>query len=91
MIDPTAIERGQAEAIRMPRRATSSDPTALLNMTPTDEVDKSRSRPQGTTTTGNNTAADLLTDEEIPFTSNLTNYTEHSLQPAQAMQTTFVE
>ena len=90
VIDPRAIERGQAEAIRMARRAASSDPTALLDTTQSDKVDESRSRPQGITTTGHDTAADLLTDEEIPFTSNLTNYTEHSLQPAQAMQTTFV-
>ena len=89
VIDPMTIEQGQAEAIRMARRAASSDPTALLNTTQTDEVDESRSRPQGATT-GDNTTADLLMDEEIPFTSNLTNYTEHSLQPAQAMQTTFV-
>ena len=33
----------------------------------------------------------FILDEEIPFTSNLTNYTEHSLQPAQAMQTAFVQ
>ena len=85
MIDPTTIKRSQAEAIRMARRAASSDPTALLNTTQPDEADESRSRPQGTTNT-----ADLLTDEEIPFASNLTNYMEHSLQPAQAMQTTFV-
>ena len=32
VIDPMMIERGQAEAIRTVRRATSGDPTALLNM-----------------------------------------------------------
>ena len=43
MIDPTTIERGQAEAIRMARRAASSDPTALLNTTQPDEADELRS------------------------------------------------
>ena len=43
MIDPTTIERGQAEAIRMARRAASSDPTALLNTTQPDKADESRS------------------------------------------------
>ena len=71
------------------QQAASSDPTALLNTTQPDEADESRSRPQDTTTR-NDPTADLLTDEEIPFASNLTNYMEHSLQPAQAMQTTFV-
>ena len=33
MIDPTDIERGQAEAIRAARRATSDNPSALLNTT----------------------------------------------------------
>ena len=32
MIDPTDIERGQAEAIRAARRAASDDPSALLIM-----------------------------------------------------------
>ena len=33
VIDPTDIERGQVEAIRAVRRATSDDLTALLNTT----------------------------------------------------------
>ena len=32
-----------------------------------------------------------LLEEEIPFTSNLTNYTEQSLQMVQAMRTAFVD
>ena len=32
-----------------------------------------------------------LLEEEIPFTSNLTNYTEQSLQLVNAMRTAFVE
>ena len=37
VIDPSMIERGQAEAIRMVRRATSGDPTALLNTTQNEQ------------------------------------------------------
>ena len=33
VIDPRTIVRGQAEAIRIVRWATSGDPTALLDMT----------------------------------------------------------
>ena len=44
MIDPTDIERGQAEAIRAARRAASDDPSALLNTTQ-DGQDEQPSQP----------------------------------------------
>ena len=37
VIDPSTIERGQAEAIRTVRCATSGDPTALLNTTQNEQ------------------------------------------------------
>ena len=84
VIDPTDIERGQVEAIRAVRRATSEDPTALLDTT------------QDTPPVNNNAAImddevpNNLLEEEIPFTSNLTNYMEQSLQLVNAMRTAFV-
>ena len=88
VIDPTAIERGQVEAILMARRATLGDPTALLNAEPVQREDPEQST--NPVETGEAPTSFIL-DEEIPFTSNLTKYTAHSLQPAQAMQTTFVQ
>ena len=89
MIDPTDIERGQAEAIRAARRAASDDPSALLNTT----QDEQPSQP-----TENNQRSLMdeevptnLLEEEIPFTSNLTNYTEQSLRLVNSMRTAFVD
>ena len=88
VIDPTAIERGQVEAILMARCATSGDLTALLNAGTV--LQKDPEQPTNMVETGEAPTSFIL-DEEILFTSNLTNYTAHSLQPAQAMQTTFVQ
>ena len=90
VIDPTDIERGQVEAIRAVQRATSEDPTALLNTT----WDEQQSQPAD-----NNQRSSWLMDEDVPnnlleekpFTSNLTNYTEQSLQLVNAMRTAFVD
>ena len=85
------IERGQAEAIRTVRRDTSGDPTALLNMTQNDQQEEGQHHGQPV---NNNQRGSLLMDqdvlnnlleEEFPFTSNLTNYTEQSSQILQAM------
>ena len=86
VIDPTDIERGQVEAIRAVRRATSDDPTALLNTT----QDAPPANAQGGTSIMDEEVPNNLLEEEIPFTSNLTNYTEQSLQLANAMRTAFV-
>ena len=86
VIDPTDIERGQVEAIRAVRRATSDDPTALLNTT----QDAPPANAQGGTSIMDDEVPNNLLEEEIPFTSNLTNYTEQSLQLVNAMRTAFV-
>ena len=90
VIDPTDIERGQVEAIRAVRRATSEDPTALLNTT----QDAQQSQPviinQGSSSIMDDEVPNNLLEEEIPFTSNLTNYTEQSLQLVNAMRTAFI-
>ena len=86
VINPTDIERGQVGAIRAVRRATSDDPTALLN---TDQ-DAPPANAQGGTSIMDEEVPNNLLEEEIPFTSNLTNYTEQSLQLANAMQMAFV-
>ena len=86
VIDPTDIERGQVEAIRAVRRATSDDPTALLNTT----QDAPQMNTQGGASIMDDEVPNNLLEEEIPFTSNLTNYTEQSLQLVNAMQTAFV-
>ena len=86
VIDPTDIERGQVEAIRAVRRATSDDPTALLNTT----QDAPPTNTQGGASKMDDEVPNNLLEEEIPFTSNLTNYTEQSLQLVNAMRTAFV-
>ena len=86
VIDPTDIERGQVEAIRAVRRATSDDPTALLNTT----QDATPANAQGGASIMDDEVPNNLLEEEIPFTSNLTNYTEQSLQLVNAMRTAFV-
>ena len=86
VIDPTDIERGQVEAIRAVRRATSDDPTALLNTT----QDAPPMNTQGGASIMDDKVPNNLLEEEIPFTSNLTNYTEQSLQLVNAMRTAFV-
>ena len=86
VIDPTDIERGQVEAIRAVRRATSDDPTALLNTT----QNAPPANAQGGASIMDDEVPNNLLEEEIPFTSNLTNYTEQSLQLVNAMRTAFV-
>ena len=86
VIDPTDIERGQVEAIRAVRRATSDDPTALLNTT----QDAPPTNTQGGASIMDDEVPNNLLEEEIPFTSNLTNYTEQSLQLVNAMRMAFV-
>ena len=97
VIDPMTIERGQAEAIRMVRRATSGDPTALLNMTQNEQQEEGQYHGQpvndnqrGSSLMDEDIPNNLL-EEEIPFTSNLTKYTEQSSQILQAMRTAFVD
>ena len=97
MIDPMTIERGQAEAIRMVRRATSGDPTALLNMTQNEQEEEGQCHGQlvnnnqrGSSLMDQDVPNNLL-EEEFPFTSNLTNYTQQSSQILQAMRTAFVD
>ena len=87
VIDPTDIERGQVEAIRVVRRATSEDPTALLNTT----QDAPPVNAKGGASIMDDEVPNNLLEEEIPFTSNLTNYTEQSLQLVNAMRTAFVD
>ena len=86
IIDPTDIERGQVEAIRVVRRATLEDPTAILNTT----QDAQPANNQGGASIMDDEVPNNLLEEEIPFTSNLTNYTEQSLQLVNAMRTAFV-
>ena len=90
VIDPTDIERGQVEAIRAVRRATSEDPTALLNTTQDAQQSQPVNNNQGSSSIMDNEVPNNLLEEEIPFTSNLTNYTEQSLQLVNAMRTAFV-
>ena len=89
MIDPTAIERDRAEAIRAARRATSDNPSALLN-----NIQDEQSSQMGETNQRSLMDAEVptnLLEEEIPFTSNLTNYTEQSLRMVNSMRTAFVD
>ena len=90
VIDPTDIERGQVEAIRAIRRATSEDPTALLNTTQDEQQSQPVNNNQGISSIMDDEVPNNLLEEEIPFTSNLTNYTEQSIQLANAMRTAFV-
>ena len=96
VIDPVTIEKGQAEAIRTVRHATSGDPTALLNTTQNEqhEEDRYQSQPsndnQGIVSLLDEDVPNNLLEDEMPFTSNLTNYTEQSSQILQAMRTAFV-
>ena len=62
--------------IRAVRRASSDDPTALLNTI----QDVPLANAQGGTSIMDDEVPNNLLEEEIPFTSNLTNYTEQSLQ-----------
>ena len=97
VIDPVMIEKGQAEAIRTVRRATSGDPTALLNTTQNEqhEEDRYQNQPsndnQGIVSLLDEDVPNNLLEDEMPFTSNLTNYTEQSSQILQAMRTAFVD
>ena len=91
------IERGQAEAIRTVRHTTSGDPTALLNMTQNEQQEEGQYQSQpvndnqrGSSLMDEDVLNNLL-EEEIPFTSNLTNYMEQSSQILQAMRTAFVD
>ena len=92
MIDPTDIERGQAEAIRAARRAASDDPSALLNDTQ-DEQFHQTSQPAETNQRSlmDEEVPNNLLEGEIPFTSNLTNYTEQSLRLINTMRTAFMD
>ena len=91
-IDPTEIERGQAEAIRAARRAASDDPSALLNDTQ-DELLNQVSQPAEVNQRSlmDEEVPNNLLEEEIPFTSNLTNYTEQSVRMVNSMRTAFVD
>ena len=89
MIDPTDIERGQAEVIRAARRAASDDPSALLNTTQDEQTSQTAENNQRSLM--DTDVPDNLLEEEIPFTSNLTNYTEQSLRMVNSMRTTFVD
>ena len=89
MIDPTDIERGQAEAIRAARRVASDDPSVLLNNTQ-DEQPSQPAENNQRNLMDEDVPTNLL-EEEIPFTSNLTNYTEQSLQMVNTMRTAFVD
>ena len=97
VIDPRMIERGQAEAIRIVQHATSGDPTALLDMTQNEQQGDGhhQSQPvidnQRISSLLDEDVPNNLLEEEIPFTSNLTNYTEQSSQILQAMRTAFVD
>ena len=97
VIDPTTIEKGQVDAIRTVRRATSGDPTALLDMTQNEQQGEGhhQSQPvidnQRISSLLDEDVPNNLLEEEIPFTSNLTNYTEQSSQILQAMRTAFVD
>ena len=91
VIDPMTIERGQAEAIRTVQRATSGDPTALLNTTQNEQQEEGQHHGQpvndnqrGSSLMDQDVPNNLL-EEEFPFTSNLTSYPEQSSQILQAM------
>ena len=89
MIDPTDIERGQAEAIRAARRAGSDDPSALLNTTQDEHSSQLADNNQRSLMDAD--VPTNLLEDEIPFTSNLTNYTEQSLRMINTMRTAFVD
>ena len=89
MIDPTDIERDHAEAIRAARRAASDDPSALLNNTQDEQSSQAVENNQRSLM-DTDIPTNLL-EEEIPFTSNLTNYTEQSLRMVNSMKTAFVD
>ena len=89
MIDPTDIERGQAEAIRAARRAASDDPSALLNTTQDEQPSQPADNNQRSLM--DEDIPNNLLEEEIPFMSNLTNYTEQSLRLVNTMRTAFVD
>ena len=89
IIDPTAIERDRADAIRAARRAASDDPSALLNTTQEEQTDREAERNQRSLM--DTEVPTNLLEEEIPFTSNLTNYTEQSLRLVNNMRTAFVD
>ena len=92
MIDPTDIERGQAEAIRAARRAASDDPSALLNDTQDEQLNQvSQPVERNQRSLMDEDVPTNLLEEEIPFTSNLTNYTEQSLRMINTVRTAFVE
>ena len=90
VIDPTDIERGQVEVIRAVRRATSEDPTALLNTTQDEQQSQPVNNNQEISSIMDDEVPNNLLEEEIPFTSNLTNYTEQSIQLVNTMRTAFV-
>ena len=91
MIDPVDIERGQAEAIRATRRATSDDPSALLNTTQEEQPRQSQPADNNQRSLMDEDIPTNLLEDEIPFTSNLTNYTEQSLRMVNSMRTAFVD
>ena len=90
VIDPTDIERGQAEVIRAAQRATSDDPTALLNTTQEEQQTQPADHNNQRSLMDEDVPTNLL-EEEIPFMSNLTNYTEQSMQLVNAMRMAFVD
>ena len=63
VIDPMTIERGQAEAIRTVRRATSGDPTALLNTTQNEQQEEGQYHGQSV---NDNQRGSSLMDQDIP-------------------------
>ena len=89
MIDPTVIERGQAEAIRAARRAASDDPSALLSTTQDEQLSQPADNNQRSLM-DEDIPTNLLEDK-IPFTSNLTNYNEQSLRMVNTMRTAFMD
>ena len=80
----------ESMAIRAVRRATSEDPTALLNTTQDEQQSQPVNNNQGISSIMDDEVPNNLLEEEIPFTSNLTNYTEQSMQLVNAMRTAFV-
>ena len=91
MIDPVDIERGQAEAIRAARRAASDDPSALLNTTQDEQPSQSQPADNNQRSLMDEDIPNNLLEDEIPFASNLTNYTEQSLRMINTMRTAFVD
>ena len=80
------IEKGQAEAIRTVWCATSGNPTALLNTTQNEQQEEGQYHGQpvndnqrGFSIMDQDVPNNLL-EEDFPYTSNLTNYTEQSSQ-----------